>query len=93
MQSGTKDCGLFVMRYMKEIVQDKELEFAAKVRFSLWVFPLTYTLTRTVLNCMTYVKFWVIFQWMRRSNLVYTDDDINEIRCDFAKYFMKRHAI
>ena len=34
MQSGTKECGLFVMRYMKEIVLDKELEFADKVSFS-----------------------------------------------------------
>lgn len=32
MQTGTKDCGLFVMRYMKEIVHDKELEFVTKVR-------------------------------------------------------------
>ncbi|KAL1815056.1 hypothetical protein ACET3Z_017630 [Daucus carota] len=30
VQSGTKECGLFVMRYMKEIVLDKELEFADK---------------------------------------------------------------
>ncbi|XP_063944708.1 uncharacterized protein LOC135151086 [Daucus carota subsp. sativus] len=60
VQTGTKDCGLFVMRYMKEIVHDKELEFVTK--------------------------------WMRRSKLVYTADEINEIRIDFAKYFMKRHA-
>ncbi|KAL1826552.1 hypothetical protein ACET3Z_004964 [Daucus carota] len=31
VQAGTKDCGLFVMRYMKEIVQDKDLDFANKV--------------------------------------------------------------
>ncbi|KAL8089261.1 hypothetical protein AgCh_038888 [Apium graveolens] len=30
VQAGSKDCGLFVMCYMKEIVEDKELEFAAK---------------------------------------------------------------
>lgn len=34
----------------------------------------------------------MLFQWMRRSKLVYTADEINEIRIDFAKYFMKRHA-
>ena len=34
MQAGTKDCGLFVMRYMKEIVQDKDLDFANKVSFT-----------------------------------------------------------
>lgn len=32
MQKGNKDCGLFVMRYMKEICTDKELDFAAKVK-------------------------------------------------------------
>ncbi|XP_063942744.1 uncharacterized protein LOC135150388 [Daucus carota subsp. sativus] len=57
---GTKDCGLFVMRYMKEIVQDKDLDFANK--------------------------------WMRRSNLAYTQDNISEIKIEFAKYFMKRYA-
>lgn len=28
---------MFVMRYMKEIVEDKELQFAAKVRISLFL--------------------------------------------------------
>ncbi|XP_017221133.2 uncharacterized protein LOC108197904 [Daucus carota subsp. sativus] len=60
VQAGTKDCGLFVMRYMKKIVQDKDLDFANK--------------------------------WMRRSNLAYTQDDISEIKIEFAKYFMKRYA-
>lgn len=35
VQTGNKDCGLFVMRYMKEIVHDKELDFVSKVRISL----------------------------------------------------------
>ncbi|XP_074326691.1 uncharacterized protein LOC141664637 [Apium graveolens] len=60
MQTGNKDCGLFVMRYMIEIIHDKETNFANK--------------------------------WLRRSNLVYTEDDINEIRVEFAKYFMKHCA-
>ncbi|VFQ90292.1 unnamed protein product [Cuscuta campestris] len=30
MQKGNVDCGLFVMRYMKEICQDKEVQFASK---------------------------------------------------------------
>ncbi|XP_074364047.1 uncharacterized protein LOC141704771 [Apium graveolens] len=60
VQTGSKDCGLFVMRYMMEIIHDKELDFANK--------------------------------WLRRSNLVYTEDDINEIRVEFAKYFMKHCA-
>ncbi|VFQ92424.1 unnamed protein product, partial [Cuscuta campestris] len=30
MQKGSVDCGLFVMRYMKEICQDKEVQFASK---------------------------------------------------------------
>ena len=31
-QTDSKTCGYFVMRYMKEIVEDKNLEFATKVR-------------------------------------------------------------
>ncbi|XP_074373659.1 uncharacterized protein LOC141714009 [Apium graveolens] len=60
VQTGNKDCGLFVIRYMMEIIHDKELDFANK--------------------------------WLRRSNLVYTEDDINEIRVEFVKYFMKHCA-
>ncbi|XP_074327151.1 uncharacterized protein LOC141665067 [Apium graveolens] len=60
VQTGNKDCGLFVMGYMKEIIHDKELDFVTK--------------------------------WLRRSNQVYADDDINEIRVEFAKYFMKSYA-
>ncbi|XP_074337457.1 uncharacterized protein LOC141674646 [Apium graveolens] len=53
VQTGNKDCGLFVMGYM----------FTTK--------SLTLSL---------------------RSNQVYADDDINEIRVEFAKYFMKNYA-
>ncbi|XP_074359751.1 uncharacterized protein LOC141699833 [Apium graveolens] len=60
VHTGTKDCGLFVMQYMMEIIHDKELDYANK--------------------------------WLRRSNLVYTEDDINEIKAEFAKYFMKHSA-
>ena len=31
VQQTDKDCGYFIMRYMKEIVQDKNLEYPAKV--------------------------------------------------------------
>lgn len=31
LQTGVRDCGLFVMGYMKEICYDKELQFANKV--------------------------------------------------------------
>ena len=30
-QNGDKDCGYFIMRYMKEIIEDKNLEFGVKV--------------------------------------------------------------
>lgn len=60
LQTGTKDCGLFVMRYMKEICTDKEFSFHTK--------------------------------WQRRGNLAYNNDDLNEIRIEWAKYFMKNHA-
>ena len=35
MQKGTKDCGLFIMCYMKEICENKELDFASKVKIVL----------------------------------------------------------
>lgn len=42
MQTGNKDCGLFVMRYMMEIIHDKELDFANKVTIDyLWAFSST----------------------------------------------------
>ncbi|KAL1808053.1 hypothetical protein ACET3Z_004640 [Daucus carota] len=59
-QTGTTDCGLFVMLYMREICVDKELKFASK--------------------------------WARRTNLVFDNDDLNEIRSAWAKYFMRQHA-
>ncbi|KAL1815159.1 hypothetical protein ACET3Z_017733 [Daucus carota] len=61
VQTGTTDCGLFLMHYMKEICLDKELKFATK--------------------------------WARRTNVVCDADDLNEIKCTWAKYFMRQHAI
>ncbi|KAL1818584.1 hypothetical protein ACET3Z_013453 [Daucus carota] len=60
VQTGTKDCGLFMMRYMKEICEDKDLNFASK--------------------------------WLRRKNLAYNVSDINEIKVEWANFFMKHHA-
>lgn len=92
VQTGNKDCGLFVMGYMKEIVYDKELDFVSKVRISISLnFIIDFIFTHILVKHATNKNF-IIFQWLRRSNLVYTDDDINEIRTDFSKYFMKRHA-
>ncbi|XP_062027082.1 uncharacterized protein LOC133743232 [Rosa rugosa] len=56
-QNGGKSCGYWIMRYMKEIVEDTNLEFATK--------------------------------WDRRTNLVYTENDINEVRAEWAKHVMK----
>ncbi|XP_062002246.1 uncharacterized protein LOC133720074 isoform X3 [Rosa rugosa] len=60
VQQGDKDCGIFIMRYMKEIVQDKNLEFASK--------------------------------WQRRSDLVYTQKDLDDVRSEWARFVMKYHA-
>ncbi|PRQ49338.1 hypothetical protein RchiOBHm_Chr2g0120801 [Rosa chinensis] len=49
--------GYFIMRYMKEIVEDKNLDFSIK--------------------------------WGTRSNLVYTNKDIDEIRVEWAKHILK----
>ena len=94
VQSGNKDCGLFVMAYMKEIVHDKELDFVTKVSISLsfiWILSPILYLDHTLVKPLTYKNYYY-FQWLRRSNLVYTGDQINEVRTDLAKYFMKRHA-
>ncbi|KAL6545379.1 hypothetical protein OROGR_009253 [Orobanche gracilis] len=32
-QFGSTDCGFFIMRYMKDIVEDKNLDFASKWRY------------------------------------------------------------
>lgn len=94
VQMGSKDCGLFVVRYMKEIVYDKELHYIAKVSISLsLISDINFLFTITLVRHVTYKKIWSFFQWMRRTSLVYTDDDINKIRIDFANFFMKYHAI
>ncbi|XP_062021676.1 uncharacterized protein LOC133738229 [Rosa rugosa] len=56
-QTDSKTCGYFVMRYMKEIVEDKNLEFATK--------------------------------WERKSNLAYTQKDIDVVRAEWANHVMK----
>ncbi|XP_074360856.1 zinc finger BED domain-containing protein RICESLEEPER 2-like [Apium graveolens] len=41
-KTGNKDCGQFVMRYMMEIIHDKELDFANKLTIHpLWAFSST----------------------------------------------------
>ncbi|KAL1811521.1 hypothetical protein ACET3Z_021586 [Daucus carota] len=60
VQSGTKACGLFVMRYLKDICLDKELKFNVK--------------------------------WLRRSNLAYGSDELDDIRIEWAKHFLENHA-
>ncbi|KAL8099890.1 hypothetical protein AgCh_032225 [Apium graveolens] len=35
VQTGNKDCGMFVMRYMMEIIHDKELDFANKATIKM----------------------------------------------------------
>ncbi|XP_074333154.1 uncharacterized protein LOC141703582 [Apium graveolens] len=60
VQTGSKDCGLFIMGYMKEICADMELKFHEK--------------------------------WLRRSNLSYGMKELKEIKTEWAKYFMKKHA-
>ncbi|XP_040368744.1 uncharacterized protein LOC121051020 isoform X1 [Rosa chinensis] len=58
-QQNVKDCGIFIMRYMKEIIKDKNLGFASK--------------------------------WQRRSELIYTQKDIDVVRSEWAKFVMKYH--
>ncbi|PRQ33588.1 hypothetical protein RchiOBHm_Chr5g0059281 [Rosa chinensis] len=53
-QNGRKSCSYWIMRYMKEIVEDTNLEFATK--------------------------------WERRTNLVYTEKNIDEVRAEWAKH-------
>ncbi|XP_061987927.1 uncharacterized protein LOC133706413 isoform X2 [Rosa rugosa] len=60
VQQGDKDCGIFIMQYMKEIVQDKNLEFASKRQ--------------------------------RRSDLVYAQKDLDDVRSEWARFVMKYHA-
>lgn len=90
MQSGVKDCGLFTMRYMKEICENKELDFHAKVK-------IVTSLVFVALSLLFCGNMWLTtiffrFQWKRRSNLVYTEDDINEVRIALAKFIMKHRA-
>ncbi|PRQ34646.1 putative Ulp1 protease family catalytic domain-containing protein [Rosa chinensis] len=58
-QPNAKDCGYFVMRYMRDIIEDKDLTFVNK--------------------------------WERRSNLVYSQEDIDVMRCEGAKFVVKSY--
>ena len=39
--------------------------------------------------CNLPTRFSVIFQWLKRSNLVYGIGELNEIKEEWAKYFLK----
>ncbi|KAL1805262.1 hypothetical protein ACET3Z_028330 [Daucus carota] len=60
VQNGSKDCGIYVMLYMKEICEDRELDFCSK--------------------------------WLRRGNNTFNDDDVNDIKNSWAKFFLKHHT-
>ncbi|XP_074369111.1 uncharacterized protein LOC141709393 [Apium graveolens] len=60
VQNESKDCGLFVMLYMREICEDKEFDFCSK--------------------------------WLQRGNNSFTEDDINDIKDAWAKFFLKYHT-
>ncbi|XP_024188382.2 uncharacterized protein LOC112192748 [Rosa chinensis] len=54
-----KDCGYFIMRYMKDIVEDKNLDFFSK--------------------------------WERRGKAAYTQQHIDEVRTEWAKFVVKTY--
>ncbi|XP_024156138.1 uncharacterized protein LOC112164132 [Rosa chinensis] len=58
-QKSDKDCGYYVMRYMKEIVEDKSLDFFTK--------------------------------WERRGKATYTQEDIDVVRNEWAKFMVKTY--
>ncbi|PRQ38468.1 putative Ulp1 protease family catalytic domain-containing protein [Rosa chinensis] len=58
-QKTDKDCGYYVMRYMKEIVEDKSLDFFTK--------------------------------WERRGKTTYTQEDIDVVRNEWAKFMVKTY--
>ncbi|XP_074347013.1 uncharacterized protein LOC141685832 [Apium graveolens] len=60
VQNESKDCGLFVMLYMREICKDKEFDFFSK--------------------------------WLQRGNNSFTEDDINDIKDAWVKFFLKHHT-
>ncbi|XP_024193342.1 uncharacterized protein LOC112185470 [Rosa chinensis] len=59
-QPNNKECGYFVMRYMRDIIEDKDFSFVNK--------------------------------WERRSSLVYTQVDIDEIRNEWARFVVNRYV-
>ncbi|PRQ37372.1 putative Ulp1 protease family catalytic domain, transposase, Tnp1/En/Spm [Rosa chinensis] len=60
-QPSNKECGYFVMRYMRDIIEDKDLSlFATK--------------------------------WERRGNSQYTQEDIDKLRNEWAKFVVKTYV-
>ncbi|XP_024179791.2 uncharacterized protein LOC112185725 [Rosa chinensis] len=58
-QPSSTECGYFVMRYMRDIIEDKDLSFVRK--------------------------------WERRSNYMYSQEDIDVIRNEWAKFVVKSY--
>ncbi|XP_040369874.1 uncharacterized protein LOC121051494 [Rosa chinensis] len=58
-QHTAKDCGYFIMRYMKDIAEDKNLDFFSK--------------------------------WERRGKATYTQQHIDAVRTEWAKFAVKTY--
>ncbi|XP_040366417.1 uncharacterized protein LOC112176242 [Rosa chinensis] len=59
-QPSSKECGYFIMRYMRDIIEDKDFSFVNK--------------------------------WERRSNHIYTQVDIDEMRNEWARFVVNRYV-
>lgn len=59
-QPSDKECGYFVMRYMRDIIEDKDLSFVSK--------------------------------WERRGNHAYTQEDIDEVRNEWATFVVNTYV-
>lgn len=86
------------MRYMKEIVEDKNLEFASKVKTENRSKPvascanLDYAVSHFLVVEFSSV-FLFDFQWQRRSELnVYTQKDLDVVRSEWARFVLKYHT-
>ena len=69
------------------------------VKIRIWILLQRYNVGSSFFSMLevfseTFCVYWhhSILQWLRRKNLAYNVSDINEIKVEWANFFMKHHA-
>lgn len=94
-QPTSVECGYYVMRFMRDIIHDPDLNFEKKVKrnildiLSLFYYVI-FLFNRRLYSFNTSV-FWFILQFdKKKDKLQYTQKDIDEVRHEWAEFVNKQ---